>query len=1604
ISNSIDAINDLFNNEDINDKLELSIVQTIMSIILNSKKPIHGVKLLNSIRLIYNIYVVSIVPMNQQICEASLNQIIDFIYDKVDKINENYSLTASSVPITTSNSHSNSNLSSFSSANLESQPKVTLANLENLNEIDDKKFDESTSNLTNNNEDDLIIKDAFLIFRTMSKISSKQLDSSTLDPRSQPVRSKLLGLKIIHSILNNHIDIFLSNKIYLLSNSTNEKTKLIDAVRNYLLLTIFKNSVYRINKVFEITLNIFFIMVINLRAVFKQEISLIISEVYFNLVLISSSTKFQKDEFLRFIYRIGNDPRCLIEFYINYDCDASYPNIVERITNYLVKTENVHYRESLARQRNANSNSDAFHYDTSALNCIVGMLRSLATWASKATIPPKARNSSISSVTNNNRKRSNTNGSSLSYNTTSKNPPLTPLESSFGFPENLNQSNLSFSDSTDALAKENDDPNSFGYLKQRKTALYEGIRSFNYKPSRGITRLIADGFISSESAVDIAKFLLLNNNKGIDKKVLGEYLGEGEDFNIEVMHEFVDLMNFKNLRFIDAIRFFLQSFRLPGEAQKIDRFMLKFAERYHENNPNIFANAVTPYILSYSVILLNTDMYNLQVKVKMNNQDFIKNNSGIDDGKDLPVEFLNNIYNDIAKNEIKLVSEHQEALFKNNDRSLPQINTFSSLFGNKEAAENESYNLITKEISTKTEKLFKNLDKQNRINRGIEKPENENNYSLIVSFGNNTTSNNKFFSASHIEHVKSIFETLWMSFLGALTPPFKEYDDDDISQICLEGIKLSIKISCIFDIDYARASFVNALIQFTNLQNLEEIKEKNIKAIKILLDICISDGNNLKSTWKEIIFCISQLERLQLIAQGIEPNNIPDVSNVRFASRSSIESTRSTATAFSNGKLFSFLNSKKDPSELAQLHHQNQKLNPDMVNLVRSSEITVGIDRVFSNSAILTSGIFDFVSALSEVANEEIESSGSSGNPRIFALQKMVDVCYYSMDRIRLEWSQLWAIMEKTFNTIGSSPNQHVVIFALDSLKQLSMRFLDIEELAHFKFQKEFLKSFGVIIRENEDIEIQQLILDIIQNMIDSKAKKIKSGWFSIFNVLKITSNNVNEDIIWKSYKLLNKISKNYLVGVYYQESFEGFVDCLVTLAENERFQKISLHAIEDMKLLIRKISSLTENGSALLGEENEYEINSEVPQTLKKDDSFKSIQKKLWFPILFGLHDVIMKSEDLEVRSRALNYLFDSLVSYGSAFSIEFWDDVCKKLLFPIFGVLSKHWELSHSGSHDDLSVWLSTTLIQALRNMIALFTHFDNLLHLLDEYLLLLESCILQENDTISRIGRSCLQQLILQNMSKFDGEHWDKILICFKHLFKLTTAIELFKADPLKQSAEQGANNKNGKTVDDVVRKKAKEKSTIVVKCVLQLLVIETVSELFEDETFYDLIPTDNLLQLSQCLKESYRFSRKFNDDYNLRVRLWNSGVIERLPNLLRQESSSSAVFVNIMFRLIIDKEKATKNQKDLMLKELIPLCVAIVQKYIELDDVSQQRNINTWRPVVVEILQGYYELDDDDFITNCPVVYELVLNILDKALPTEMRSVIKSFLTRVGEVYL
>ena len=80
--------------------------------------------------------------------------------------------------------------------------------------------------------------------------------------------------------------------------------------------------------------------------------------------------------------------------------------------------------------------------------------------------------------------------------------------------------------------------------------------------------MISHGLIK-ETPEDIAAFLY--KGEGLNKTMIGDYLGERSDFNEAVLKAFVELHDFTDLILVQALRQFLWSFRLPGEAQKVQK-------------------------------------------------------------------------------------------------------------------------------------------------------------------------------------------------------------------------------------------------------------------------------------------------------------------------------------------------------------------------------------------------------------------------------------------------------------------------------------------------------------------------------------------------------------------------------------------------------------------------------------------------------------------------------------------------------------------------------------------------------------------------------------------------------------------------------------------------------------------------------------------------------------------------------------------------------------------------------------------------------------------------------------------------------------------------
>lgn len=83
------------------------------------------------------------------------------------------------------------------------------------------------------------------------------------------MRSKLLSLHLILTILKSHADMFTNPMVCIPSNSSLEMTPFLQATKQYLCLSLSRNALSVVNHVFELSIEIFWCMLKHMRAQLK---------------------------------------------------------------------------------------------------------------------------------------------------------------------------------------------------------------------------------------------------------------------------------------------------------------------------------------------------------------------------------------------------------------------------------------------------------------------------------------------------------------------------------------------------------------------------------------------------------------------------------------------------------------------------------------------------------------------------------------------------------------------------------------------------------------------------------------------------------------------------------------------------------------------------------------------------------------------------------------------------------------------------------------------------------------------------------------------------------------------------------------------------------------------------------------------------------------------------------------------------------------------------------------------------------------------------------------------------------------------------------------
>lgn len=603
----------------------------------------------------------------------------------------------------------------------------------------------------------------------------------------------------------------------------------------------------------------------------------------------------------------------------------------------------------------------------------------------------------------------------------------------------------------------------------------------------------------------------------------------------------------------------------------------------------------------------------------------------------------------------------------------------------------------------------------------------------------------------------------------------------------------------------------------------------------------------------------------------------------------------------------------------------------------------IAIDRIFSSTIGLTpAAIIHFFKCICRISLEEVGLTSQIKNgeisvtfdnvnlkPRMYLLQKLVETASYNLHRIRYEWNQIWKILQPHFNAVACHPVSNVSRFAVDSLRQLTVKFLEKEELERFSAQVDFLKSFEWIMKNSTNREVQDLILSSIVQMLAVRAKNIRSGWSSIFVTIgQAAKRNQEPTLIRLAFSLVQLIFDSYFDLIQGANVLVEYIACLAEFAQLNQEWDIVSSSIELLRkcavMLIQganteragrgsgslsprrgSITSVSRPTSPSLSTPRRGRSRSVCLMTL---DRFGLITEDLfhleWLPLFIAFSKIAIHSENVNVGCQAVDVVFELLNSCGHLFAPVYWKYLQRNVIFPIFE------DLKDLKTNDSSKV----VLVSALRLWVETYSKFLSEILLgatgeenLRVFLNLMIEMMGLKDEKLAAVGQICFSQWVQNSFERINEPSTTRIVIDYiKKAFRITNPVELISCrfdqssgedlsgmiDPQSSLQDNKARSLFEKvqkmallTISSPIALKDLDFDHTKIKCMNHLELIQSMGKIFirdpPEESIILLVDKTLKADLVECFQESYVVARYFNCHYGLRYAIWKSGLAQHIP---------------------------------------------------------------------------------------------------------------------------
>ncbi|CAD7699204.1 unnamed protein product [Ostreobium quekettii] len=756
--------------------------------------------------------------------------------------------------------------------------------------------------------------------------------------------------------------------------------------------------------------------------------------------------------------RLCKEPQMQVDLYINFDCDMHSINLYERTAKAL--SQLAEFGDPSAAPGQSALVRDA------AAACALAMVASLDAWSGPIRDAVEMERLNME-------------------------------------PERAASLDASLSNSGSLKLPDTSEVHHFGAAKAAKNQASVGIELFNRHPIKGIASLVAAGIVQNKPA-DIARFIRKNRDQ-LDETQMGEYLGHHDEMPIAVMHAYIDGEQYKSLTIDMALRKLLAGFRLPGEAQKIDRIMEKFAARYVQENPNKFETADDAYMLAFATIMLTTDAHNPMADKKLTKEVFLSMNRKEVEGQGsvlfLPEEELEGIYDRIVANEIDT---------RNSKPSKKRQAEVAAVHKRLAAAIGLTQLSMPFRSSTLCDRNNAAQVQQLRL---IEETK------RVVASG--VKRGDVWYTGSHAEHASPMLEAVGPHLLRSVASALASAGDRDAAIRAVKALVMCIRLAAMFSLDVLCGQFVGAIAQATGVQSKTALQQANPHCQVLALRALVNLGTNeeaglLGSSWTIILRTLSSVEALvsemRRSPQGFQDAPFKgfklgklelDFSGLDWQKSGS--SGSHTIGRFLSGLGFGTEKGKSGADRSKQEKggygfatsrgHSRSHSIGTAVRMWADGEGGAETDHVYVASSTLNGdAVLVFTRALCAVSQEELNPEDDTA-PRVFSLRKLVECAYYNLGRIRLVWGRLWAIISAHLVGAACHPDQTVAMYAVDSMRQLVGKLLSRSELAHFTHQGEALRPFVMVEKHCSSVAVRELTVQCVDQAMNTHSKRLGSGW-----------------------------------------------------------------------------------------------------------------------------------------------------------------------------------------------------------------------------------------------------------------------------------------------------------------------------------------------------------------------------------------------------------------------------------------------------------------------------------------------------------------------------